>query len=106
MTVAPGQAAAKQKGVWVNNVTAAADKWATRVAAVPLSDWQQAMINKGVPRIATGATAAQPKMATFMGKLLPYIGAGQASLPARGDLNANVQRMVAWVTYMSKFKNT
>lgn len=103
VTVAPGQAAARQKNVWVNNTQAAANKWATNVAAVPLSDWQTAMIEKGVPRIASGATAAQPKMQQFMSKLLPYIQSGQNTLPARGDLNANIARMTAWVTYMSKF---
>lgn len=106
VTVAPGQAAARQKNAWVQNTAASANKWAANTAAVPLSSWQQDTITKGVPRIATGAQAAVPKMQQFMSKLLPYVNSGRASLPARGDLNANINRMVAWATYMSKFKNT
>jgi hypothetical protein len=105
VTTAPGQAAARQKAVYINNVTASANKWATNVAAVPLSDWQASMINKGVPRVASGAQAAQPKMQAFMSKLLPYVASGVNSLPPRGDINANIARMTQWVQYMAKFSN-
>lgn len=105
VTVAPGQAAARQKAVWVQNTQAAANKWAVNTAAVTVQDWRDAMINKGVPRIASGATAAQPKMQSFMTKLLPYIANGQGALPPRGDINANIARMTAWVQYMHKFSN-
>jgi hypothetical protein len=100
---APGVAAARQKSVWVNNTQAAANKWATNTANVTLPEWQQAMIQKGVPRIASGAQAAQPKMAQFMTKLLPYIDQAKAGLPARGDLNANINRMVSFTQKMAQF---
>lgn len=103
---APGVKAAAQKQVWVNNTTAAQNKWAQRTAAVPLGDWQSAMINKGVPRISSGATAAVPKMQTFMTKLLPYINSQVSSLPPRGDLGANINRMVAFTQAMAKFSNS
>lgn len=106
VAVAPGQAAARQKQVYINNVTASADKWATNVARVSLSTWQQDMINKGIPRIATGAQAAESKFASFMGQLLPYIDQGKKSLPARGNLEQNIARMTAWVRHMSNFKKT
>lgn len=104
--VAPGQAAARQKTVYVQNVQAAADKWARNVASVTLSDWQTAMVSKGIPRIASGAQAAQPKFVSFMNQLLPYIQQGQRALPARGNLDANIARMTAWVRHMSQFKKT
>lgn len=103
VTVAPGQAAARQKGVWAQNVAAAQDKWASRVAAVPLTDWQAAMTTKGVQRVATGAQAAQPKMAAFMGQLLPYIAQQKAALPARGTLDQNIARSTQFITGMAKF---
>ena len=106
VTVAPGQAAARQKAVWVANVNAAQDKWAARVAAVPLPVWQQDMITKGIPRIATGATAAQPKFSMFMGKLLPYINSAKAQLPPRGNLQQNIARMTQFVNSMAQFSNT
>jgi len=105
VSIAPGQAAARQKNVWVQNTTSAADKWARNVQSVSLSDWQQAATQKGVPRIASGATAAVPKFEAFMGRLLPYIQTGKAKLPARGDINANKARMNAWFDTMSAFKN-
>lgn len=103
VTVAPGQAAARQKAAYVQNVTGAADKWATRVAAVPLSDWQSAMTGKGVQRIAQGATAAQPKFAAFMGQLLPHIAQVRGTLPPRGSLDQNIARMVSFTQGMAKF---
>ena len=106
VTVAPGQAAARQKAVWAANVAAAQDKWASNVAGVTLQSWQSDMITKGVPRIASGATAAQPKFATFMTKLLPYIATQKAALPARGNLEANITRMTSFVRGMAKFTNS
>lgn len=103
VTTAPGQAAARQKAVWAQNVQAAQDKWAARVAAVPVQDWQRAVIEKGVPRIAAGATAAQPKMAAFMGQLLPHIQTTVNGLPARGGLDANINRMVQFTRGMAAF---
>lgn len=106
VTVAPGQAAARQKQVYLQNVQAAADKWARNVASVTLADWQNAMINKGVQRVASGAQAAQDKFAAFMGRLIPHIEAGRRQLPARGNLDQNIARMTAWVRHMANFGRT
>ena len=106
VTVAPGQAAARQKSAYVNNVAASADKWATNVSKVTLNDWQTAMVNKGIPRIASGAQAAEPKFVTFMGKLLPYIDTAVRNLPARGNLDQNINRMTSFVRNMAQFKNS
>lgn len=105
VAVAPGQAAAAQKQVWVQNTTSAADKWASRTAAVTKEEWQDAMINKGLARIGAGAQAAQPKFVTFMGKLLPHIDQVKRTLPARGNLEANINRMTAFTRGMAKFSN-
>lgn len=105
VTVAPGQAAARQKDAYVQGVQASSNKWATRVASVTLSDWQQATINKGVQRVASGAQAAQPKMAAFMGRVLPHIEAARQSLPPRGNLEANIARSAAFARKMAEFRN-
>ena len=104
VTVAPGQAAARQKSAWVQNTTSAADKWAANTAAVSLSDWQQAAITKGVQRIGPGAQAAQAKFAAFMTQLLPHIDSVKSSLPARGNLDQNIDRMVRFSRGMASFK--
>ncbi len=95
VTVSPGQAAARSADLWVQNTTAAKARFAANSAKVTLADWQQAATNKGINRIAEGATAAQPKMATVMGKLLPAISQIQSSLPARGNFAQNMARAQA-----------
>lgn len=104
VTTAPGQAAARQKAVWLQNTQNSVDKWARNTAAVTLGEWQAAMNDKGVGRIATGANAAVDKFTAFMGALLPHIEAGKRALPPRGDLEANISRMVAYTRHMAKFQ--
>lgn len=70
---APGQTAASRQALMKARVNAAIDsgKWASRVSSVSLGDWKNAMLTKGVQRVASGATAAQPKMQAFMNEFLP-----------------------------------
>ena len=103
VTVAPGQAAARQVNAYLANVQASAQKWAKNTAAVPLSDWQQAMTSKGIARIAGGAQAAESKFATFLGKFLPYVDSVRANLPARGSYEQNKQRAIAMMDGLHKF---
>lgn len=104
VTVAPGQAAARQADVWANNTVASKDKWRSRVANVTLQEWQAAIVNKGVPRIASGAQASQGKFADFMTRLLPHIDSVKGTLPARGTLDQNIDRMVRFSRGMAQFK--
>lgn len=101
--IAPGQLAARQKQVWAQNVVASQDKWAKRTASVPLADWQKAMKDKAVPRIASGATAAQDKFTGFMSQLLPHIDQVKRQLPQRGNLDQNIARMTSFVRGMATF---
>lgn len=104
VTVAPGQAAARQQDVWAQNVAAAKSKWATNVAGVSLNAWQQAAQTKGLPRIASGADAAQSKFQGFMTQLISYQESQLSSLQPRGNLQTNIKRATDWITAMSKFQ--
>jgi hypothetical protein len=106
VTVAPGQAAARQADVWLQNTQSAQAKWKQRVASVSLSDWQAMMTQKGIPRIAAGATAAQPKFQSFMAQFLPFVQAGASNLPARGTLDQNINRAVAMMRHNASFKRS
>lgn len=96
VTVAPGQLAAAQADVWIQNTTAAKQKWIDRVK-VPLDVWQSATIDKGIQRIQQGATTAQPKMVAFLTNFLPHVERGvqqmRAQLP-RGGIEQNIARAV------------
>lgn len=102
VSTSPGQAAAAQRNAYQQGVQQNVDKWANNVAAVSTDQWRQAYIQKGVPRMASGAQAAQPKMANFMSQLIPYQQSIQ--LPARGPKGTNVGRMTAWHDAMLKFR--
>src|SRR5487761_580458 len=89
-TVAPGQAAARQKQLWATNTAASVDRWASRTAAVTKEQWVEACTTKGLPRLASGATAGQPKYAAAMQTWFPYIETTVRSLPPRADIEANI----------------
>lgn len=105
VTTSPGQAAARQKAVWLQQVQASQDKWASAVSKVTTADWQASMKDKGIPRMASGAAASRAKMASFLGRLLPYVASGRSNLPARGTFEQNKQRASAWMDYMHRFSN-
>ena len=104
VTVAPGAIAARQVNVWMANTQASAQKFARNVGAVGLGAWQEATINKGIPRLASGAAAAQPKMATFLQKLIPYVESAKQGLPARGSYEQNKARLNAFLDKMHQFQ--
>lgn len=99
----PGQMAAQAADRYIAGVQANVQKFATNSAAVSLQSWQQAAVNKGAPRLASGATAAQPKMSTVFNQLFPFIEQVRTSLPARGDLEQNIARSAAFQRGMSRF---
>lgn len=105
VTVAPGVTAAANVATWLAKIQQSQAKWVRNVSAVTLGEWQQAMITKGIPRISTGATAAEPKMAAFFTQFLPYLDAGKsqiASMP-KTSLAQSIAKAAAQITYNSQF---
>lgn len=103
---APGQLAAAQKGLYVANVTAAANTWATKVASISLQDWKNAATTTGAQRLATGAAKGAPKMQAFMVSYLPKLSGIVDSLPPRGQFSQNVQRLNTYLTQLHEAKGT
>ena len=109
VTVNPAAAAAAAIPAYLAGVQAAVQsgKMARALGKVSLQQWQQAMIQKGIPRVASGAANAVPKMQAFMDKWLPYQQGLKSKLAAtpRGDLATNIQRAVMAIQYNAAFIN-
>lgn len=106
VTRPPGQAAAAQSQKWLARVTASQQKWQTNVGKVSLADWQQAMVNVGIPRIAQGAQAKQGKMQAFMAQYLPYLQQGVSRIDQMPNvtLEDGINRAVAMIRHNAAFK--
>jgi hypothetical protein len=106
VTQAPGAAAAAAVDRYVAGVQAGTQKFVANSQAVTLGQWQQAAVNKGAQRLASGATAAQPKMASVFNSLFPFIAQTVGSLPARGSLDQNIARSAAFQRAMANYKKS
>ena len=106
VTRPPGQAVAAQSAKWLARVTASQQKWQTNVGRVSLADWQQAMTNVGIPRIAQGAQAKQGKMQAFMQQFLPYLQQGVQRVDTMPNvtLEDGINRAVAMIRHNAAFK--
>jgi hypothetical protein len=71
---------------------------------VTLADWQRATLDKGAPRLATGARAAEGDFAQFMTEFMPFVEQVRAQLPPRGSLDENLARMVQNARALSEFR--
>ena len=104
VTTAPGVAAAQQQQRYISGVTQNAQKWATNTAAVPLATWQNAMINKGIPRLAAGITQATQTKVSSITTMLNNVDQATAAanqLP-KGGLQQGIARATAFMTTMSQ----
>lgn len=110
VSVSPGQSAVAKYQKWVNAITSAdaQAKWKRNTGALALADWQQAMTNIGVPRIAQGAQAKQGKFESFMSQFLPFLARGVQQIESMDDstFEARVQRAVAMMQYNRTFKRS
>lgn len=92
VNIAPGQLAANAKQLWATNTAAAVDRFAKNSLAVTKESWAQSAVNKGAPRLASGASQALPKMEAAFARLFPVIKSAVASLPPRGTIEQNIER--------------
>ncbi len=102
---APGQLAAQSADRALAALTEAftSGRWQNAVAGVSLTDWQNAMKNKGIPRIAQGVTTAQQTRAPEIAALLSAVDnsvAAISNLP-KGGLENNIARSTAYMRAMS-----
>ena len=81
-------------------------KWSRKVSAVSLNEWKQAMLNKGLGRIAAGIDGSADKVEKFAAQLLSYQDNLKAKLEGMPDLTLedSIQRMITWIRGMADFK--
>lgn len=107
VTQAPGAAAAAAQALMKAKLNAAIDsgKWAARVSGVTAPEWKNAMLTKGLPRVASGAQAAQPKMQAFMNDFLPVAAAVSQEVAAmpKNSLEDSLARVRVAITRFSDF---
>lgn len=109
VSVAPGQMAAQAQDAMLTNLTESvtSGRWANRVGSVTLNDWKTAARDKGVGRIATGAAAAESKMAQVAQTLLPAVDAAAAAarqIP-KVTIEDSIQRAATFMRQMREYKN-
>lgn len=109
VTQAPGQAAAAAQDRMLSGVTDAvtSGRWGRKVAAVSTADWQKATLDKGVPRMASGAAAAETKMQRIATTLLPAVDAAAAkarSMP-KGTIEDSIARAGSFMRDMRNYRD-
>lgn len=97
---APGQLAAAQANLWLQRIQQSQQKWATRVSAVTLQEWQQAMINLGIPRAQQGAQEKQNNYTQFIQAYSQFLGPQVAQIRSmpKGTLAQGIARSTAMIT--------
>jgi hypothetical protein len=110
VTTSPTQSAAAAGQLWQQRVAdpATLAKFQRSLQRVSLADWQNAMINKGIPRIASGAANAKDKFTNFLTQFLPFVAnvANQVHAMPKNTLEDRINRAVAQIRGTAQFKRT
>jgi hypothetical protein len=80
-------------------------RWAAGVQRRGTAYWKT-QTEKKAPNYSAGYSAGAANQASAMVKVMAAIAQGVASLPPRGDLNQNLQRVVSLDTYLHSQKGT
>ena len=108
VTEAPGIRAAQQVDAMRAGILESLDNgtWQRAVAGVSLGEWQDAMINKGIPRLAVGVDQAAGKIRDKIGQLLQEVETAQTAVDRmpKGTFQDSLNRMTQFSTLMHASK--
>lgn len=97
VTQAPTQKAAQALDRAATNYVEAITSGRTqrKLNAVTLQDWQKSVLDKGISRMTSGATAAMPKMEKFLTAWLPQMAAASQEVQSmpKNNLDEALQRV-------------
>src|SRR6266568_2982525 len=108
VSVSPTESAAARKDEMRAKLLQAIDNgdWEAGLRGVSLADWKKDYIEKGIPRVAQGAQAAEGKMASFLTDFLPI--ADQVSQEVKSmpklTLQDSINRSAHAITRFAEFK--
>lgn len=104
---APTAKAATKKDKYLSGVSQAVStgRWQRGLMAVTLQDWQDAVKEKGLNRIAQGIDGARAKVVAFAEKLNAYQDNLKKEVDKMPDTTPEdrINKMTAWVRGMAKF---
>lgn len=105
VTESPGVKAARAADKWLMKTTAAKDKFARRVGALQLGDWQTAMTSYGISRAGQGAAQKKTKMTAFLQDYLPYLRTGVDKIHQmpKVTLQDSIARAVAMIEHNAAY---
>jgi hypothetical protein len=103
---APGAAAAAKQQTYIARVTESAPKWARKVGAVSLADWQTAATTVGAQRISSGVDKATNKVAAVAAPLLQAVDSARAAVKSmpNATLEDRIARSAEFQRKMAAFK--
>ena len=106
VTEAPGKSAARAVDRMIQKLIEARDSGDLQKAmeSVSLEEWKRLTSEKGASRLASGVQAAEGKMQKHMSNFLPFVESVKQSLPPRGTLQENLQRMMENAQKLSEYK--
>jgi hypothetical protein len=108
VTESPTKKAAAKQDKMRQNIVNAIDsgKWAAGLNRVTVDQWKDAMINKGIGRVAAGIDGSADKVEAFFNELLPHIDTGINAVQKLPDvtLEDNINRATTFMRHMAKFK--
>lgn len=108
VTKSPMEAAAAKAEKWINSLqeSFAKGNWQRALKNITLADWQNAMITKGIGRVAAGVDQSKPKYIAFMTQLLAYQETVMAEIDKMPDNNLedSIARQNHWTRRMAQFQ--
>lgn len=108
VSVSPTELAAQKVDKYAAGVQAAVDsgRYQQGLRNVTLAQWQQAFLTKGIQRLDSGVSAAEPKMQSFLTEFLPFASSVSQAVRAMPDTTESErdQRMLEAVRMMRGFK--
>ncbi len=107
LTENPMEKAAGQEDKMRQNLLKSIDsgKWKAGLMRVSLEEWKEAVLTKGIDRIAVGIDAALPAQVEFYGQLIEHQNRLSAKINNMPDLTLedSIARMTAQVRGMADF---